>query len=138
MKFSKSQDFIDFLLEDVIPTQSPMPQQTGTAAPVMQPQQQTVDQPEITAEQIIDTLNQIRGGRSTKDEQVKQEFDKWFGQFTKEQKFQLYTFLSGISQVLTIPEQPAGQVPENEVALGKAQQKSTVPKQQKLPIQVGG
>ena len=68
------------------------------AAPA--PAQAGAPQP-ITVEDIIEKLNIVRAGRSTKDGDVKRELEEYIAQFTEEEKTALVAFLQGLGQILT-------------------------------------
>ena len=68
------------------------------AAPA--PAQAAAPQP-ITVEDIIEKLNIVRAGRSTKDGDVKRELEEYIAQFTEEEKTALVAFLQGLGQILT-------------------------------------
>jgi len=55
----------------------------------------------ITVEDIIDKLNIVRSGRSTKDSDVKRELDEYIAQFSEDEKTALLAFLEGLGQILT-------------------------------------
>jgi hypothetical protein len=52
-------------------------------------------------EDIIDKLNIVRSGRSTKDADVKRELDEYIAQFNEDEKTALVAFLEGLGQILT-------------------------------------
>jgi hypothetical protein len=70
------------------------PAAVGADAPQGSPQP-------ITVEDIIDKLNIVRAGRSTKDADVKRELEEYIGQFSEEEKTALVAFLQGLGQILT-------------------------------------
>lgn len=55
----------------------------------------------ITVEDIIDKLNIVRSGRSTRDADVKRELEEYIGQFNEDEKTALLAFLEGLGQILT-------------------------------------
>jgi hypothetical protein len=59
------------------------------------------ERPPITVEEIIEKLNIVRSGRSTKDSDVKRELEEYVGQFSEEEKQALVAFLEGLGQILT-------------------------------------
>ena len=59
------------------------------------------ERPPITVEEIIDKLNIVRSGRSTKDSDVRRELEEYVGQFSEEEKQALVAYLEGLGQILT-------------------------------------
>jgi len=55
----------------------------------------------ITVEDIVEKLNIVRAGRSTKDSDVKRELEDYIAQFNEEEKTALIAFLQGLGQILT-------------------------------------
>jgi hypothetical protein len=55
----------------------------------------------ITVDDIIEKLNIVRSGRSTKDADVKRELEEYVAQFSEEEKQALVAFLEGLGQILT-------------------------------------
>ena len=55
----------------------------------------------VTVEDIIDKLNIVRSGRSTKDSDVKRELEEYIAQFNEDEKQALVAFLEGLGQILT-------------------------------------
>ena len=55
----------------------------------------------ITVDDIIDKLNIVRSGRSTRDADVKRELEEYIAQFNEEEKTALLAFLEGLGQILT-------------------------------------
>jgi hypothetical protein len=55
----------------------------------------------ITVEDIIEKLNIVRSGRSTKDSDVKRELEEYIAQFDEDEKTALVAFLEGLGQILT-------------------------------------
>jgi hypothetical protein len=71
------------------------------AAPAADQQVQPAQARPITPEDIVERLNIIRSGRSTKDLDVKKELEEYIAQFTEEEKTALLAFLEGLGQILT-------------------------------------
>ncbi len=65
---------------------------SGTQAPVQKP---------ITVDDIIEKLNIVRSGRSTRDGDVKRELEEYIAQFNEDEKMALLAFLEGLGQILT-------------------------------------
>lgn len=80
------------------PVPAPAPTPEAGAAQVVD---QTATQQPITAEDIIDRLNIVRSGRSTKDGDVKREMEEYIAQFSEDEKTALLAFLEGLGQILT-------------------------------------
>lgn len=55
----------------------------------------------ITVDDIVEKLNIVRSGRSTKDLDVKRELDEYINQFDEDEKTALIAFLQGLGQILT-------------------------------------
>lgn len=55
----------------------------------------------ITVDDIIEKLNIVRSGRSTKDADVKRELEEYVSQFDENEKTALVAFLEGLGQILT-------------------------------------
>jgi hypothetical protein len=55
----------------------------------------------ITVEDIIEKINVVRSGRSTKDSNVKSELEQYVNQFDEDEKTALIAFLEGLGQILT-------------------------------------
>jgi len=55
----------------------------------------------ITVDDIVDKLNVVRSGRSTKDLDVKRELEEYVNQFDEDEKTALLAFLQGLGQILT-------------------------------------
>lgn len=55
----------------------------------------------VTVEDIIEKLNVVRSGRSTKDLDVKRELEEYVNQFDEDEKTALLAFLQGLGQILT-------------------------------------
>jgi len=78
------------------PAPAPPPPATDPAAPPAEAPAQP-----ITVDDIIERLNIVRSGRSTKDGDVKRELDEYITQFSEEEKTALVAFLEGLGQILT-------------------------------------
>lgn len=61
----------------------------------------TAPEKPITVDDIIERLNTIRSGRSTKDADVKRELEEYINQFDEDEKTALLAFLEGLGQILT-------------------------------------
>jgi hypothetical protein len=81
------------------PAPAPAPAPAG-AIPPAQGNAPGAQQP-ITVDDIIDKLNIVRAGRSTKDADVKRELDEYIAQFNEDEKMALVAFLQGLGQILT-------------------------------------
>ena len=79
-----------------VPAPAPAPE-AGVAQAAGAP----VSQQPITVEDIIDKLNIVRSGRSTKDGDVKREMEEYIAQFSEDEKTALLAFLEGLGQILT-------------------------------------
>jgi len=79
---------------------SPAPD-AAAAAPASPSAGVEAPQEPITVEDIIDKLNIVRSGRSTKDSDVKRELEEYIGQFNEDEKQALVAFLEGLGQILT-------------------------------------
>ena len=66
-----------------------------------------VEQEPITLDDIIEKLNIIRSGRSTKDDDVKSELENYILQFSEEDKSSLLAFLDGLGRILTSEDENA-------------------------------
>ena len=92
------------------PAPQPAPAAPATpAAPGEQAAAPAENAEPITLDDIIEKLNIIRSGRSTKDDDVKSELENYILQFTEEDKTSLLAFLDGLGRILTIDEQNAQQ-----------------------------
>jgi hypothetical protein len=80
------------------PTAAAATPPADAAAPTAAP---TAERPPITVEEIIDKLNIVRSGRSTKDSDVRRELEEYVAQFSEEEKQALVAFLEGLGQILT-------------------------------------
>ena len=69
-------------------------------APAPQPEGEGERKP-ITVDDIVEKLNVVRSGRSTKDLDVKRELDEYVNQFDEDEKTALLAFLQGLGQILT-------------------------------------
>lgn len=81
---------------------SPSPAAPASPAPAAQ-QETPPEAPAkpITVDDIIERLNIVRSGRSTKDVDVKRELEEYIAQFTEDEKTALLAFLEGLGQILT-------------------------------------
>jgi hypothetical protein len=79
----------------------PAPDTAAGAAPTSPAAPTDAPQEPITVEDIIDKLNIVRSGRSTKDSDVKRELEEYIGQFSEDEKQALIAFLEGLGQILT-------------------------------------
>lgn len=71
-----------------------------------------------TVEDVIEKLNTIRSGRSLRDEDVKQQFSKYYEELSDAEKLALYSFLTGIGQILTTGlESSEAEEPEDHDAI---------------------
>lgn len=77
------------------------PEQAQAQAPAATPDEQPTATKPITVDDIIDKLNIVRSGRSTKDSEVKRELDEYIAQFDEDEKTALLAFLEGLGQILT-------------------------------------
>ena len=99
-------ELISFLrgIREQAETPVPAPALAPALAPeagVAQAAGQPAAQQPITAEDIIDRLNIVRSGRSTKDGDVKREMEEYIAQFSEDEKTALLAFLEGLGQILT-------------------------------------
>jgi hypothetical protein len=81
------------------PEPAPTPPPASPAAPTT-PGAGEAARP-ITVDDIIEKLNIVRSGRSTKDGDVKRELNEYIAQFSEEEKTALVAFLEGLGQILT-------------------------------------
>jgi len=81
-------ELINFLRGIREQAEAPAPPPAAPAAP-------------ITVDDIIDKLNIVRSGRSTKDADVKGELEEYVAQFDEDEKTALIAFLEGLGQILT-------------------------------------
>ncbi len=84
------------------PAPAPAPNPAGTSSQAPTP---GVPAEPITLDDIIEKLNVIRAGRSTKDDNVKSDLENYILQFSEEDKGSLLAFLDGLGRILTPPEQ---------------------------------
>lgn len=59
------------------------------------------EQKPVTVDDIIEKLNIVRSGRSTRDADVKRELEEYIAQFNEDEKTALLAFLEGLGQLLT-------------------------------------
>lgn len=83
-------------VEQPVPPAAPATGDATSQAPA--PAQQAKP---ITVDDVIDKLNIVRSGKSTKDSDVKRELEEYVAQFTEEEKTALLAFLEGMGQILT-------------------------------------
>jgi hypothetical protein len=86
------------------PTPGPAPSPNPAGASPQAPTPSVPAEP-ITLDDIIEKLNVIRAGRSTKDDSVKSDLENYILQFSEEDKGSLLAFLDGLGRILTPPEQ---------------------------------
>jgi len=79
--------------------EAPAPDAAQPAAPAAAPAQG--ENKPVTVEDIIERLNIVRSGRSTKDADVKSELEEYISQFDEDEKTALMAFLEGLGQILT-------------------------------------
>jgi len=84
------------------PAPAPSPNPAGASPQAPTP---SVPADPITLDDIIEKLNVIRAGRSTKDDSVKSDLENYILQFSEEDKGSLLAFLDGLGRILTPPEQ---------------------------------
>jgi hypothetical protein len=106
---------------------APAPATPGSTAPAPAAPSPTSQAQPITLDDIIEKLNIIRAGRSTKDDDVKSELENYVLQFSEEDKSSLLAFLDGLGRILTPPDQfalaqgqPAGTPVKSAPAPGAA------------------
>jgi len=80
------------------PAAAPPAPAPDAAAPAAPP---ATERAPITVDEIIDKLNIVRSGRSTRDSDVKRELEEYVAQFNEEEKQALVAFLEGLGQILT-------------------------------------
>lgn len=56
---------------------------------------------ELSVEDVIEHLNAIRAGRSTKDQDVKEEFKRYFDGLEKSEKEAMVVYLKAIAQIVS-------------------------------------
>jgi len=127
------------------------------AAPAADQQLQPAQTRLITPEDIVERLNIIRSGRSTKDLDVKKELEDYIAQFTEEEKTALLAFLEGLGQILTSgvdsidaadPKDPydlqikrsaeASNSTSSMTPNSPARTPAQAPQQSSVPIKIGG
>ncbi len=87
--------------ETAAPAAEPAPATAPAADQSAAPAEQPVEKKPITVEDIVEKLNVVRSGRSTKDLDVKRELDEYINQFDEDEKTALLAFLQGLGQILT-------------------------------------
>ena len=91
-------NYLRMLREADETAQAPVP----PAAPPAEAAPEVAEEVEpITVDDIVDKLNIVRSGRSTKDLDVKRELDEYINQFDEDEKTALIAFLQGLGQILT-------------------------------------
>jgi len=91
-------NYLRMLREADETAQAPVP----PAAPPAEAAPEVAEEVEpITIDDIVDKLNIVRSGRSTKDLDVKRELDEYINQFDEDEKTALIAFLQGLGQILT-------------------------------------
>jgi pyruvate dehydrogenase E2 component (dihydrolipoamide acetyltransferase) len=135
------------------PAPAPAPAAAPAAPAPGQPAAPAENAEPITLDDIIEKLNIIRSGRSTKDDDVKSELENYILQFSEEDKASLLAFLDGLGRILTIDEQNAQQAttpgapppasapapPPPKQSSIQSQPKTAAPqKSSAVPINVGG
>lgn len=73
----------------------------GAAPAAPEPAPTPAAQNPITVDDIIEKLNIVRSGRSTRDGDVKRELEEYIAQFNEDEKMALLAFLEGLGQILT-------------------------------------
>ena len=86
--------------ETTPPTATPAPVAPSPAPEVRAGAAPATAEP-ITVDDIIEKLNIVRSGRSTKDADVKRELEEYISQFDEDEKTALVAFLEGLGQILT-------------------------------------
>lgn len=150
--------FLRIMREQSEQSPAAAPAADQSAAPVADQQVQPAQARPITSEDIVERLNIIRSGRSTKDLDVKKELEDYIAQFTEEEKTALLAFLEGLGQILTSgvdsidaadPKDPydlqikrsteasssTSSLTPNSPVRAPAQ---SVPQQSSVPIKIGG
>jgi hypothetical protein len=97
-------NFLRGIREQAEPQAAPAPAPAAGPAPTPSPAPATPGAQEVrpvTVEDIIDKLNIVRSGRSTKDSEVKRELEEYIAQFDEDEKTALLAFLEGLGQILT-------------------------------------
>lgn len=77
---------------------APVPDAAATQAPADAASPATKP---VTIDDIVEKLNTVRSGRSTKDADVKRELEEYINQFDEDEKTALLAFLEGLGQILT-------------------------------------
>ena len=96
-------NYLRMLREADETAQDPAPAAAPPAAapPAEAAPEVTGEREPITIDDIVDKLNIVRSGRSTKDLDVKRELDEYINQFDEDEKTALIAFLQGLGQILT-------------------------------------
>lgn len=55
----------------------------------------------ISVDMIVDKINQVRAGRSLRDQHIAEEMEKYFNDLNDAERVALYAFLKGLTQVLS-------------------------------------
>jgi hypothetical protein len=159
LKIDSEQKLIHLLRlvkEQAIPVAAPAPAAPPPAPvePAQQPaagEQPPANEVIVTPDMIIEKLNVVRAGRSTKDPAVKIEIEQYVQQFSNDERTALLAFLEGLGQILTAgidsssapdPADPyALQIQKDPNAPVRAAQPAPAPVAAPVaavPIQVGG
>jgi hypothetical protein len=65
------------------------------------PEPEIIPEPEdVTAEMLKQKLNMIRSGKSLSDATISSEFQEYYNNLTEEERLALWTYLSGLAQIL--------------------------------------
>lgn len=72
-----------------------------TSSKTMDADTEAIKQGNIEPNDIIDKLNAIRSGKSFKDDKVSAAMEEYIGSLSKAEKTALFTFMKGISQIVT-------------------------------------
>jgi hypothetical protein len=65
------------------------------------PEPEIIPDPEdVTAEMLKQKLNMIRSGKSLSDATISSEFQEYYNNLTEEERLALWTYLSGLAQIL--------------------------------------
>jgi hypothetical protein len=94
-------DYLRHLHEQAPAAAAAAPAPTQDQPSAAAPGEQAATTKPITVDDIIDRLNIVRSGRSTKDSDVKRELDEYIAQFDEDEKTALLAFLEGLGQILT-------------------------------------
>jgi 2-oxoglutarate dehydrogenase E2 component (dihydrolipoamide succinyltransferase) len=108
-KIRSERELVNYLrmIREADETAAPAPDPAAPAAPAPAapapeaPAAQEQEAKPITVEDIVEKLNVVRSGRSTKDLDVKRELDEYINQFDEDEKTALLAFLQGLGQILT-------------------------------------